>query len=817
MNLLIVESPAKAKTINKYLGKDYKVLASYGHVRDLPSKTGSVLPEKDFELVYEVDKNSQKHLKNIADAAKNADKLMLATDPDREGEAISWHIIEALKKSRKLPKNIIVERVVFNEITKSKITEAIKNPRTIDIDLVNAQQARRVLDYLVGFTLSPILWKKLPGSRSAGRVQSVALRLICEREGEIEKFKAQEYWDIFCDFNTPNKKLLTAKLVTIKDKKLDKFFITNKEQAEQLKKDLDGKNYQVTDLTSKVVKRRAQAPFTTSTLQQDAANKLGFPTKLTMQTAQKLYEGIDIFGETKGLITYMRTDGVTISNEFIGKIRNYVKDKFDQKYLPEKSNFYKNKVKNAQEAHEAIRPTDVSLEPDKIKDFLSDVQYKLYKLIWQRTVASQMAAQELLQTTIDIHSQDKIYGLRVTGSIIQFKGFTAIYDVIADKNTVILPEVSKADILDLLKINPKQHFTEPPPRYNEASLVKKLEEIGIGRPSTYASIISILLDREYAILDKKRFIPQERGMLVTAFLVKFFEEYFEYDFTATLEDDLDNVSNGKIAWKEFLNKFWQGFSKICSKIGEKEASEIAGKITDLLENHYFKNEAGEIDRKCSECDNGILNLRIGRYGAFIACSNYPDCKYTKQISEVKGEKHEDNILGENAVGQQIILKKGPYGYYVELLEQEEQIKRVSVPKFIVTSDIDFAMAERIISLPRNLGFNPETNQEVLVNNGRYGPYVSSDKKFYSIKPDDLFTIELQQALLVIKEGANKATKGEIKNLGKHPEKGDEIRIMKGRYGPYLKMAKLNVAIAKNLDYENLTLEQAVELIAKKLK
>ena len=536
-----------------------------------------------------------------------------------------------------------------------------------------------------------------------------------------------------------------------------------------------------------------------------------------MQTAQKLYEGIDIFGDTKGLITYMRTDGVTISNQFINKIRDYVAGKFTQQYLPEKPHFYKTKVKNAQEAHEAIRPTDVSLDPEKIKDCLSDIQYKLYKLIWQRAVASQMAAQELLQSTIEITSQDKIYGLRATGSILQFKGFTAIYDGAQDKNMLILPKVSKNDPLDLLKINPKQHFTDPPPRYNEASLVKKLEEIGIGRPSTYASIITILLDREYAILEKKRFFPQERGMLVTAFLVNFFEKYFEYDFTATLEDGLDNVSNGKVAWKDFLGQFWQGFADISNKIGEKEASEIAGKITDSLESHYFKDEQGEIDRKCKECDNGILNLRIGRYGAFISCSNYPECKNTKQISDVKGEKHEDNILGNNELGQEIILKKGPYGYYIELLEGEKKLKRISIPKFISIDEIDLNMAKKISSLPRNLGLHPENQQEILANNGKFGPYIQNNKKFYSIKAEDLFNIELEQALLVIKEGGKKASKGEIKKLGTYPDTGDEIKVMKGRYGPYLKVAKHNIAIAKNLDYEQLTLEQAIELIAKKLK
>ena len=819
MNLLIVESPAKAKTINKYLGKDYKVLASYGHVRDLPSKAGSVVPEDDFALIYEVDKASEKQVKKIADELKNSDKLILATDPDREGEAISWHIIEALKDKKKLPKNVTIERVAFNEITKSAIKEAVANPRPIDIDLVNAQQARRVLDYLVGFTLSPILWRKLPGSRSAGRVQSVALRLICERESEIEKFNPVEYWDIKVNFNTTKSEEFESKLVAIEGKKIDKFYIKNEKQAKDIEKHISDKDYQVKSITSKTVKRRPAAPFTTSTLQQDASNKLGFGTKITMQVAQKLYEGIEIGGEVRGLITYMRTDGVTISGQAINNIRGYIKGNFEEKYLPKSPNIYKSKVKNAQEAHEAIRPTDITITPEKVKNILSEVQYKLYKLIWQRTVASQMSEQELLQTTIDIESTDNFYGLRTTGSVLKFKGFTAIYNIPEDKDGAMLPLVKEKDPLDILKILSKQHFTEPPPRYNEASLVKKLEEIGIGRPSTYATIISILLDRNYARLDKKRFFPEERGMIVTAFLIQFFGQHFEYDFTANLEEGLDDISNGGIEWKKFLQKFWTGFSDISSHVGDKAPQEISTSITDLLENHYFKNDQGEIDRKCSECSDGVLNLRIGKFGAFIACTNYPDCKYTKQITdreEVKGDI-EDGMLGANDEGQDIILKKGPYGFYIDLVDGDKEVKRVSVPKFINTEDVDKKMALKILELPRLLGINPNNDQEVKVGNGKFGPYIVSNKKFYSISNDDLFTIELNRALTIMTEGDKKTSKGEVKKLGLHPDLKEEIRVMKGRYGPYLKMGKLNVAITKSIDHENLDLNQAVELISKKLK
>ncbi len=812
MNLVIVESPAKASTINKYLGNDYKVLASYGHVRDLPSKAGSVDPKNDFALIYQVDKNSEKQLKAITEAVKKAKKIILATDPDREGESISWHIIEALKEKRKLPKDIIIERVAFNEITKSAIIKAINNPRQIDVDLVDAQQARRVLDYLVGFTLSPILWRKLPGSKSAGRVQSVALRLICEREQEIEKFKAVEYWSIKGEFSPEQKSNFEAKLIAVAGEKLTKFSLKDEQQAKKLEAEISKKKYQVASIKAKNIQRNPYAPFTTSTLQQDAAIKLGFTTKRTMQIAQKLYEGIAINGETNGLITYMRTDGVTISKEGITKIRAFINEQYGQKYLAVKERIYKNKVKNAQEAHEAIRPTDVSLTPEKLASYLSDEQLKLYQLIWSRTIASQMAAQESLQTAIEIVAEDQEFTFRATGTVITFTGFTEVYGK-TDEVKDLLPELQIGNKLALAKIITKQHFTEPPPRYNEASLVKSLEELAIGRPSTYASIISILVDRNYAKIEQKRFYPEERGMLVTAFLVEFFEQYFGYDFTAKLEEGLDDISNGKINWKEFLNNFWQGFEKICAKTGDRDPLEIAQKITDSLAYHYF-GEGAEA-RKCPVCTKGELSLRMGKFGAFIACSAYPDCKFTKQIGDnLTSEENTNQVIGTMADGQELLLKKGPYGHYLEH-EQDGKVKRSAIPKHLNIAELDFTLAKKIISLPRKIGINPANNQEIIVNNGKFGPYLLSNKIFYSISNEDLFNLELERALEVMAQ--SKKPNNEAKILGEHPDSKQEVKILKGKYGPYIKYGKKNIAIPKNMVAEELTLAEAIELINNKKK
>ncbi len=815
MNLLIVESPAKAGTINKYLGKDYKVLSSYGHIRDLPSKAGSVDPENNFALKYEVDKASEKRMKPIYDAVKSADKLILATDPDREGESISWHILEALKEKKKLPKDLKIERVAFNEITKSAILKALEKPRTIDLDLVNAQQARRALDYLVGFTISPILWRKLPGSRSAGRVQSVALRLICEREAEIEIFKPVEYWDIFADFLANNKDKITAKLYSVAAEKLEKLDIKDKKSADALLAKITGQDYQVAEINEKLVKRRPQPPYITSTLQQDAANRLGFGTKRTMQVAQKLYEGIDVGNGVSGLITYMRTDGVTLSQDAIASLRGFIGDNYGADYLPAKPHFYKSKVKNAQEAHEAIRPTDISRTPEALEKYLTDEQFKLYRLIWQRTVASQMAEQQALQTRVDIISADQDYLFRVTGTVIKFPGFTKVFTNSQKDDATILPKLEQGQKLDLTDLEAKQHFTEPPPRFNEASLVKKMEELGIGRPSTYATIISILVDREYARLEGKRFFPEPRGRIVTEFLVNFFEQYFEYDFTANLEAGLDDVASGKDQWQEFLTKFWQGFAKISEKIADFSPQDINKKIDESLEYLLFADEEGNVSRSCPSCNDGVLGLKMGKFGAFLACSNYPDCKYTKQIGDQDGAvetQAEEQLLGADADGNELTLKKGPYGPYIEVAKEKPQ--KISVPKFLANEAINLELARKIASLPRLVGTHPDDQKEVKANNGRYGPYLMHAGKFYSMPAEKLFTVELAEALEIIAKKASAKT-GTV--LGKDPESKEDIKLLKGRYGPYLKVGKSNVAIGKNYDAENLTLEQALEILAKKKK
>jgi DNA topoisomerase-1 len=813
MNLLIVESPAKAGTINKYLGNNYKVLASFGHIRDLPSKTGSVDPNNNFSLIYDVDARSQKHLKAISDSVKNIDKLILATDPDREGESISWHIVEALKERNKLRNNIKIERVVFNEITKPAILKAIENPRDIDMNLVDAQQARRVLDYLVGFTLSPILWRKLPGSKSAGRVQSVALRLICERELEIEKFNPIEYWSIDAEFLAEKEQILKAKLIEIWGEKIDKFHLKNTDDAKRIEADSKQKSYSVAAIKSKKIKRKPYAPFTTSTLQQEAANKLGFTAKSTMMIAQKLYEGVNINGETKGLITYMRTDGISISKEAIKAIRNLIKSKYGERYLPEKEILYKSKIKNAQEAHEAIRPTDITIIPEDAKKYLSEEQFKLYNLIWKRTISSQMTEQESEQTSLDILAHDKSYNFRASGTVVLFKGFSEVYGNFKETDENLLPELQEGNHLNVKEILANQHFTEPPPRYNEASLVKTLEELGIGRPSTYASIISILIDRNYAHLDKKRFVPENRGLLVNSFLVGFFEKYFEYDFTANLEEGLDDISNGKIEWKDFLAKFWKGFSKISEEIGAKEAEEITKKITDSLAGHFFGSE--KEGRKCTSCANGELSLRMGKFGAFIACSNYPECKYTRQIGDNNENEiieNNDQIIAKDDSGNEIKLKKGPYGFYLEILENEKA-KRISIPKFINIDELNDDIAKKLVKLPRSLGVNPESNKEIKVNNGKYGPYLMHDGAFLSIDNNDLLTIKLDKALDLLKNSKKTAAANII---GVYEKTKDEIKLMKGRYGPYIKLGKKNIAIPKNFDADAITLAQAIEIIDKKL-
>ena len=759
-NLVVVESPAKAKTINKYLGKDYVVLASFGHIRQLPKKNGSVDTEDGFKIKYEINKTSQKHVKSLVDTMKTCDKLILASDPDREGEAIAWHVIEVLKQKKAIKNDTIVERVVFNAITKNTVEQAMKEARKIDMDLVNAQQARVALDYLVGFNLSPVLWRKLPGSRSAGRVQSVALRLICERQAEILNFKSEEYWSINVLTKTQNNEEIVAGLVSIDGKKLNKLSIKNEKEAKKIKLELEKEEYKVSNIEKKEIKRNPFAPFTTSTLQQETSKKLGFSTKKTMSLAQKLYEGIDIGNGTQGLITYMRTDGVYTAPEAISAARNVIEKNYGKKYLPEKAIIYKNKIKNAQEAHEAIRPTDPSVLPENIKQYLTNDEYRLYDLIWKRLIASQMASVILDQVSIDISTSKHI--LRATGSIIKFNGFYILYNETkedeAEEKDLILPNVKIGEILNFKKVIDKQHFTEPPAKYSEAGLVKKMEELGIGRPSTYANIISVLQDRGYVKLERKKFVAENRGIVVNAFLKSYFKKYVEYDYTAKLEDDLDIVSNGKKDWKQLLKEFWVPFKNNIEEIMKIKNSEVIEYISDILSSTIFGNdENGKIKNKCPDCNNGTLGLRIGKFGVFIACSNYPECKHTEQIVDAQQNEEEQEIqkfeareLGKIS-NKTIYLKKGPYGFYVQLGEDDKKNKpkRVGIPKNIDINTLDIKKAEMFLSLPRKLG--EYNNNEIIANIGRFGPYISYDKKFYSLKNDDVYTISYDRAIEIIKK------------------------------------------------------------------
>lgn len=788
-NLLVVESPAKAKTIGKYLGKDYEVVASFGHIRDLPSKNGSVEPDKDFLMHYEISDKSTKHVRNIVDKAKKCQKLILAPDPDREGESIAWHVVEILKQKKAIKPSTDIERVVFHSITKNSILEAIKKPRKIDEDLVNAQQARRALDYLVGFTLSPVLWKKLPGSRSAGRVQSVALRMICDREDEIEAFKSQEYWDIKVDLANKENAQFSAVLTEINGEKLDKFAIKNELEAFKIKDQLRNKLYQVLDIVKKQAARKPYPPFTTSSMQQEAARKLGFSAKKTMMIAQKLYEGIDIGGHVTGLITYMRTDSIAIAPEAITSVRQHIDKKFGKKYLPAQPNIFKSKVKNAQEAHEAIRPTDFSLSPESVKKYLDADQFALYDLVFKRAVASQMADVIFDQVVVEILTDPKYGKLKAVGSTVKFDGFHAIYtedkdDEEDEEGKQKLPALEQGEKLKLIEVNPAQHFTMPPPRFSEASLVKRMEELGIGRPSTYAAIISVLQDRGYVYLDKKRFFPEERGRIVTAFLKEFFSKYVEYDYTANLEDELDVISNGELNWKSFLKKFWKDFYKNVEEVNGKSFGDVLEVLNQKAAPHIFGvDEKGNIKNKCPSCSNGILSLKLGKFGSFVGCSNYPSCNYTAKImhkedldneeNEQKFEKKfEPKLLGKDPkTGAEIFVKVGPYGPYLELasLVKEEikvakksgkkdtvkKPKRVSIPKSLNLAEVDLKTALKFLSLPREVGIHPETGEKIVANIGPFGPYLLHSKKFTSVKEDDILEIGLNRAVDLITENENK--------------------------------------------------------------
>lgn len=836
MHVVIVESPAKSKTINKYLGNDYKVLASFGHIRDLPSKDGSVEPDNDFAMHYEVDADSKRHITEIANVAKTADSIILATDPDREGEAISWHVLEALRGKKAIKKDAVIQRVVFNEITKKAVLDGVANPRELDMDLVNAQQARRALDYLVGFTLSPVLWRKLPGSRSAGRVQSVALRLICERESEIEAFISQEYWTIAAEMEASNKAMFTAQLTHLEGQKLDKFAIPNEADATRIAARMEGQNYTVQSVEGKQVRRNPQPPFTTSTLQQEAARKLGFGAKRTMMIAQKLYEGFDIGGETVGLITYMRTDGVTVSQDAITQSRKAIARQFGDNYVPEKPRQYTTKAKNAQEAHEAIRPTDLYRTPEQMAKILNDEQLKLYTLVWKRMMASQMESAVLDQTSVNLLSDDKYAQLRATGSVIRFDGFLALYkegkddEKEDDDNSRLLPPIQENESLPARAIKPAQHFTEPLPRYSEASLVKKLEELGIGRPSTYASIISVLIDREYVRLDKKRFHPEERGRIVTAFLESFFKRYVEYDFTANLEEQLDEISAGKIEWKEVLRGFWNHFHPRTDEVLQLKNEEVLRAVDDILAPHLFPaTEEGNDPRSCPKCDDGQLGLRLGKFGAFIGCSHYPECNFTRQIGTgeggadaaaggaVDGEEYPKMLGVDNESGHEILLKKGPYGLYVELSDGSKKPKRVSIPKDLPPENVDIARAQELISLPREIGKHPESGEPILAGIGRYGPYVQHGRTYASLaNTEEVFSVGINHAVTLIADkesGAGKKAAAEpLRVVGTHPD-GGEIALYEGRYGPYVKHGKINASLPKGADMEKLTVDEAVKLIA----
>jgi DNA topoisomerase I len=834
MNVVVVESPAKAKTINKYLGKDYTVLASYGHIRDLPSKDGSVRPDDDFAMDYQTDSKSAKHIKAIADALKGAENLYLATDPDREGEAIAWHVLKVMEEKKKI-KNAKVSRVVFNEITKRAVLEGIANPRELDMNLVNAQQARRALDYLVGFTLSPVLWRKLPGAKSAGRVQSVALRLICERELEIEAFIPEEYWTIEADLQTPTNDIITARLTHLVNEKLTKFSLPNEELATKAADAVKTGNFFVKELTKKPTRRNPSPPFTTSTLQQEASRKLGFGAKRTMMVAQKLYEGFDIDGETTGLITYMRTDGVSMAPEAIADCRNVIASEYGAEFVPAQAREYKTKSKNAQEAHEAIRPTEMSRTPKQMSGYLDAEHLKLYTLVWNRTVASQMESAQLERTTIDF-SDNAGQIMRATGSVVRFAGFLKLYeegqdDKSGDDDAKRLPAVNENDKMAQQAIRHDQHFTEPAPRYSEASLVKKMEELGIGRPSTYASIISVLQDRDYVRIDQKRFIPEDKGQLVTAFLSAFFTRYVEYDFTANLEEQLDDVSDAKTDWKQVLRNFWNDFTLSVDGTKELRVTDVLEELNRVLGPHVFPpTEDGSDPRACPKCEDGRLSLKTGKFGAFIGCSNYPECRNTRQLGDKSDGSDASNDEGPKEIGidpateLMITLRKGPYGPYLQLGEPapKSKPKRVSIPKEIALEDIDFDLAVQLMGLPRELGLHPESGTMITAGLGRYGPYVECDKKYGSLSNSmEVLTVGMNRAVEILATAKTRGGTGRaappLKVVGPHPDDGADINVKDGRYGAYVTHGGINATIPKGTDPLAVTMEQAIKLLADRIE
>lgn len=833
MPVVVVESPAKAKTINSYLGDDYTVLASYGHVRDLPPKDGSVDPDAGFEMQWEVANDSRKHIKAIADALKEDNALILATDPDREGEAISWHLQEALTKRKSIKKDTPVSRVVFNAITKSAVTEAMQHPRQVDMPLVEAYLARRALDYLVGFNLSPVLWRKLPGAKSAGRVQSVTLRLIVEREMEIEAFRPREYWSVKAILTTPRGQEFEARLTMLAGKKLDRFDIENQTQAELAVQAISSRDLKVTSVEAKPANRNPSAPFMTSTLQQEASRKFGMGARQTMSTAQRLYEA--------GYITYMRTDGIDMAPEAVTAARDAIKTLYGDEYVPANPRIYKNKAKNAQEAHECVRPTDMMTKAEDLKTSDAD-QRKLYDLIWKRTLACQMEAARLERTTVDIGSADEQIGLRATGQVMLFDGFLRVYeegrdDVVVDEDDKRLPQIDQGDAMAKRQVTPEQHFTQPPPRYTEATLVKRMEELGIGRPSTYASVVTTIQDREYVRKEKNRLIPEDKGRLVTAFLTNYFRKYVGYDFTADLEDQLDTVSAGDADYKDVLGRFWRDFSAAIAETADLRITEVLEKINEVLEPHLFPpNEDGSDPRLCPNCGAGRLSMRTARSGgAFIGCSNYPECRYTRAFGppgeeDDSGIPPEGKLLGEDA-GDKIYVFKGRFGPYAqrgEVTEDNKKPPRQSIPKEWPPEEVDLAQAVKLLSLPREIGPHPEDGITVWANIGRYGPYLkhapsTSDRggtnaNLESI--EEVFTVGMNRAVQLLAEkvasrGGRGGVAKTLRELGEHPDQGGPVSIMEGKYGPYVKWEKINATLPKETDPADVTLEAAVTLVDEK--
>ncbi|MCQ8242404.1 type I DNA topoisomerase [Rhizosaccharibacter radicis] len=833
-DVVVVESPAKAKTINKYLGDGFTVLASFGHVRDLPPKDGSVRPDEGFAMDWEADERGSRQVAAIAKALKGAKRLYLATDPDREGEAISWHV-RAMLDEKKLLRGIDVQRVTFNEITKNAIRTAMKRPRDLDLPLIEAYLARRALDYLVGFTLSPVLWRKLPGSRSAGRVQSVALRLICEREAEIERFKPREYWTVQAQLTTPAGAPFVARLTHLDGRKLDQFDLNDRIKAEAAKAAVEAGSFAVRSVERRKVRRNPPPPFTTSTLQQEASRKLGMGAQATMRAAQQLYEGIELGGETVGLITYMRTDGVQMAREAIDAIRGHIDESFGRDYLPGAPREYSTKAKNAQEAHEAVRPTDVARTPDSVSRYLGDEQRRLYELIWKRAVASQMQSAELDQVIVEIAEPTGRTALRATGSIVAFDGFLKLYTEGRDDSTAsedeesrMLPPMRERDPLKRGAVAAEQHFTQPPPRFSEASLVKKMEEIGIGRPSTYASILGVLRDRNYVRLENRRFVPEDRGRLVTAFLTSFFERYVDPQFTAGLEERLDDISGGQADWRDVMRAFWDDFSRAVEQTRDLKISDVIDALDQDLGPHFFPDPGDGTDpRQCRACGNGRLGLKLGRYGSFIGCSNYPNCQFTRQLvvsgkdGEAGGDSLKDGMrsLGHHPeTGEEITVKRGPWGLYVQQGEpdpndKKAKPKRTTLPKGIDGETVTLEQAVGLLGLPRLVGLHPETGEPIEAGLGRFGPYVRMGAIYGSLdKDDDVLSVGLNRAVDSL---ARKMAS--VRTLGDHPKDKEPVLVRKGRFGPYVQHGQVVANLPRDRTMEDFTLADAVPLLAEKGK